>query len=320
MSKSTLELRHLRTLLAIEQTGGLSRAADLLHLTQSAVSHQVKALEDYFDEPLLTRQPGGVRFTAIGTQLLNLARQVLPEVDRVELDIQKIKTGAGGPLRIAVECHTCFDWLMPSMDVYRERWPEVELDIVSGFHADPVGLLHRGEAELAIVSEVQAEQGVAFEPLFSYEIVGVVANDSPLANKPWLEPADFANAVLITYPVPDDMLDVLRHFLHPANVRPRRRSSELTVALLQLVASKRGISALPRWAVKPYIDRQYVTQLKLGAKGLQAELHAAMVATHAHKPYMQDFVRIMREVSLKALEGVRALSNDRSFSGNLSQH
>ncbi|WP_288107643.1 LysR family transcriptional regulator [Limnobacter sp.] len=320
MSKSILELRHLRTLLAIDQTGGLSRAADLLHLTQSAVSHQIKALEDHFDDALLNRSAGGTRFTPLGMQLLTLARQVLPEVDRVELNIQKMRVGGSGPLRIAVECHTCFDWLMPSMDVYRERWPEVELDIVSGFHADPVGLLHRGEAELAIVSEAHAEQGVAFEPLFAYEIVGVVANESPLAAKPWLEPADFADEVLITYPVPDDMLDVLRHFLHPANVRPHRRSSELTVALLQLVASKRGVSALPRWAVKPYVDRQYVTQLKLGSKGLQAELHAAMVASHAHKPYMQDFVRIMREVSLKALEGVRALSNDRSFSGNLSPH
>lgn len=307
MSKTILEIRHLRTLLAIESTGSLSRAAEVLCITQSAVSHQVKALEEWFGEELVYKQGGQSRFSVVGQRLLQLARGVLAQVDQAELDILQMKQGAGGPLRVAVECHTCFDWLMPSMDAYRSRWPEVELDIVSGFHADPVGLLHRGEAELAIVSERCEEEGIVSFPLFRFEMVGVVPVDSKLAQRAYLKPSDFSDQVLLTYPVPDDMLDVIKHFLSPAGIQVKRRSSELTVALLQLVASRRGLSALPAWAVKAYVDRAYVAQVPLGRKGLMSTLYAALPRSIAGKPYTTDFVAVMREVCARDLEGIELL-------------
>ncbi|MDH4396897.1 MAG: LysR family transcriptional regulator [Limnobacter sp.] len=304
MNRNVLEVRHLRTLLAIEETGSLSRAAELLCITQSAVSHQVKVLEDHFGEPLVFKQAGQSRFSLTGQRLLELGRSVLAQFDQAELDIQQLKEGAGGPLRVAVECHTCFDWLMPSMDVYRKRWPEVELDIVSGFHSDPVALLHAGQAELAIVSEACEEDGIVSRPLFQFEMVGVVPVDSELANKKYLVPEDFEGQTLLSYPVPDDMLDVIQHFLAPAGVKPKRRNSELTVALLQLVASGRGISALPAWAVKQYVDRNYVAQVQLGRKGLTSRLYAALPKALANKPYTLDFVEVMKDTSAKHLQGI----------------
>lgn len=304
MNRNVLEVRHLRTLLAIEETGSLSRAAELLCITQSAVSHQIKMLEDHYGEPLVFKQAGQSRFSLTGQRLLELGHQVLKQFDQAELDIQQLKEGAGGPLRVAVECHTCFDWLMPSMDVYRMRWPEVELDIVSGFHSDPVALLHAGQAELAIVSDLCTEEGIVCRPLFQFEMVGVVPVDSELASQKYLTPEDFEGQTLLSYPVPDDMLDVMKHFLAPAGVKPKRRSSELTVALLQLVASGRGLSALPAWAVKPYVERQYVAQVRLGKKGLTSRLYAAVPHTLAHKPYTADFVEVMKDTSAKHLQGI----------------
>lgn len=304
MSKSLLEIRHLRTLLAIEETGSLSRAAEVLCITQSAVSHQVKALEDYYGEALLFKQAGQTRFSLTGQRLLELGRGVLTQFDQAELDIQQLKDGAGGPLRVAVECHTCFDWLMPSMDVYRQRWPEVELDIVSGFHSDPVALLHSGQAELAIVSDTCEEEGIVSRALFQFEMVGVVPVDSQLASKKYLLPDDFEGQTLLSYPVPDDMLDVIKHFLAPAGVKAKRRNSELTVALLQLVASGRGISALPAWAVKPYVERNYVAQVRLGKKGLTSRLYAALPQSLDHKPYTMDFIEVMKDTSAKHLQGI----------------
>lgn len=304
MNRNALEVRHLRTLLAIEETGSLSRAAELLCITQSAVSHQIKMLEDHYGEPLVFKQGGQSRFSLTGQRLLALGRQVLKQFDQAELDIQKLKEGAGGPLRVAVECHTCFDWLMPSMDVYRMRWPEVELDIVSGFHSDPVALLHAGQAELAIVSDLCTEEGIVSLPLFQFEMVGVVPVDSDLANQKYLEPDDFEGPTLLSYPVPDDMLDVIKHFLAPAGVKPKRRNSELTVALLQLVASGRGISALPAWAVKTYVERQYVAQVRLGKKGLTSRLYAAVPQSLANKPYTLDFVEVIKDTSAKHLQGI----------------
>jgi len=306
--QSPLELRHLKTLLALRDTGNLSRAAQLLSLTQSALSHQLKGLEDHYGAALFERKSNPVSFSAAGQRLLRLAEGALPLVDDAERDVQRLVSGAAGTLRIAVECHTCFDWLMPAMDAFRTRWPEVELDIVSGFQADPVGLLHQHRAEVAIVSEVDADEaGVAVHPLFSFEIVALLPTGHALLAKPWLDAVDFADHTLITYPVPDDMLDVVRSVLQPAGIAPPRRTTELTVAMLQLVASGRGIAALPLWAVKSYLDRGYVASQRIGARGLTGRLYAAAPQHLAGKPYLDEFVRIMRETSLLNLPGVTLL-------------
>jgi LysR family transcriptional regulator for metE and metH len=292
----------------LREAGNLSRAAQLLNLTQSALSHQLKGLEEAYGAPLFERKSSPVVFSPAGQRLLQLADAVLPQVSDAERDVARLVSGAAGSLRIAVECHTCFDWLMPAMDAMRSRWPEVELDIVSGFHADPVGLLHQDRAELAIVSELaEDEAGIAYHPLFSFEIVALLPRGHALLGKPWLEAGDFADHTLITYPVPDDMLDLVRSVLRPAGVKPPRRTSELTVAMLQLVASGRGFAALPVWAVKSYLDRGYVAHQRIGREGLTGRLYAATPERLAGRPYLAEFVRIMRETSLLTLPGVTLL-------------
>ncbi len=306
--QSLLEVRHLRTLLALQEAGNLSRAAQLLNLTQSALSHQLKALEDHYGAELFERKSNPLSFGVAGQRLLKLAEQVLPLIEDADRDVRRLVDGSAGQLRIAVECHTCFDWLMPAMDAFRERWPEVELDIVSGFQADPVGLLHQDRAELAIVSDVDTEEdGVAVHPLFSFEIVALLPNGHPLLAKPWLEAEDFAAQAYIHYPVPDEMLDLVRHVLKPAGVTVPRRTSELTVAMLQLVASGRGFAALPLWAVESYLARGYVARQRIGREGLTGRLYAVSTERLAAKPFLGDFVRIMRETSLINLGGVSLL-------------
>ncbi len=308
MNQSILEVRHLRTLVALRDSGSLVRAAQLLNLTQSALSHQIKLLEDRYGQPLFERKSVPPQFTAVGERLLALADAVLPQVEGAERDIARLVLGQGGQMRIAVECHTCFDWLMPAMDAFRTRWPEVELDIVSGFHADPVGLLHQGRADVAIVSEVDADEaGVDYHALFGFEIRALLANTHPLVAKPHLVAQDFADQTIITYPVPDEMLDLIRQVLEPAGVRPPRRTTELTVAMLQLVASGRGVAALPLWAVQSYLDRGYVTARPIGEKGLRGELHAACLPSLSAKPYLQDFMQVTRETSFVTLKGVELL-------------
>ena len=243
-----LELRHLKTLLALKETGSVSLAAKRVYLTQSALSHQIKLLEDQYGLPLFERKTQPLHFTPAGERLIQLANDILPKVIEAERDLARVKQGEAGELRIAVECHTCFDWLMPAMDLFRQHWPLVELDIVSGFHTDAVGLLLSHRADWAVVQEVEEAPGIVYKPLFSYEMVGLCAKDHPLAAKEVWQAEDFIDQTLITYPVPDDMLDLLRKVLHPKGVNPTRRTSELTIAIIQLVASKRGVAALPFWA------------------------------------------------------------------------
>jgi len=304
-----LEFRHFKTLIALAETGNLSKAARRVHLSQPAVSHQIRAIESGHDVELFERKSSPLRLTAAGQLLVELAYDVVRRVQDGERDLARIAQGQAGQLRIAVECHSCFDWLMPSMDAFREHWPQVELDLVSGFHADPLGLLAENRADLVIVSHAQKRAGVTFHPLFAYEVLGLLSRHHPLTRKAYLTARDFKPETLVTYPIPDERLDLVRDVLRPAKVNPARRTTELTVAILQLVASGRGVAALPGWTVQPFLDRDYVIAKPIGKTGLRSRLYAATTTSAAALAYMGEFVRTMRAVSETTLAGIEPLGD-----------
>ena len=304
---SIIELRHLKTLLALEETGSVSLAAKRVFLTQSALSHQIRMLENHYGAPLFERKSTPLRFTPVGERLLRLAHDLLPQVTDAERDLARIIEGEAGELRIAVECHTCFDWLMPAMGEFRPIWPQIELDIVSGFQADPNGLQLQHRDDLAIVSEAEKQNGISFQPLFAYEMVGICAPDHPLAAKNVWTAEDFIGETLITYPVPDEMLDLPKKILIPKNINPPRRHSELTIAIIQLVASRRGIAALPYWTVMPYLEKGYVVHRQITDDGLQSKLYAAIRTEDTDKSYLNNFCQIIRELGFADLPGLSEL-------------
>jgi LysR family transcriptional regulator for metE and metH len=301
-----LEIRHLRTLSALRSAGSLVRAAQLLNLTQSALSHQIKLLEDRYGGPLFERKSVPIGFTATGARLLKLADLLLPEIEAAEREVARLMQGDSGQLRVALECHTCFDWLMPVMDEFRKRWPEVEIDLVSGFHSEPAELLRSGEADLVIGSPYGPE--FATFPLFRFEILTVMAQKHRLAAQRRLHAADFEGETLITYPVPEERIDLIREILKPAGVNFQRRTAELTVAVLQLVASRRGIAALPNWAIKNYVDYDYVIARPIGEQGLWSDLFVSVPEAQKHRAYVLDFVNVIREQCASALDGIKLLS------------
>ncbi|OOF41059.1 LysR family transcriptional regulator [Rodentibacter mrazii] len=307
MKPTFLEFRHLKTLLALKETGSVSLAAKRVYLTQSALSHQIKLIEDQFGLPLFERKSHPLRFTAAGERLIRLANEVMPKVIDAERDLIRVKHGEAGQLRIAVECHTCFDWLMPAMDAFRQNWGLVELDIVSGFHTDPIGLLLSHRADCVIVSEIEDNDEVIFKPLFSYEMMGICSKDHVLAEKAVWEAEDFADETWVTYPVPDDMLDLLRKVLKPKGINPIRRTTELTIAMIQLVASRRGIATVPYWAALPYLEKGYVVARKVTQEGLYSNLYAAIRKEDESLAYMEDFYQTVKSQSFSTLPGLSVL-------------
>lgn len=302
-----IDIRHLRTLAAIRDTGSLVEAAERLRLTQSALSHQLKGLEDDLGLSLFARKTYPPRFTRAGDRLLELADLVVPAIRAAERDIGKLKTGRAGRLVMAIECHSCFEWLMPALNRYREDWPEVELDFVSGFHGDEQEALARRELDLVVTSNPDPQRtDLRFVPLFEYEALLVVGLSHPLASGAFVTPSALKDETLITYPVDEDRLDIFTHFLHPAGVRPARiRTSELTLMMVQLVASGRGVCALPSWAAQEYVQRGWVKTVTLGKPGIWRTLYAAMREEDAELAFVQDFLLTARTVSEATLAGIR---------------
>jgi len=302
-----IELRHLRALIAIAESGGISKAAKRLHLSQPALSHQLKAIEDHLGTEIFQRKSNPIRLSRVGDRVINAAYEIEKTLMQCERDIARIADGQNGQLRIAVECHSCFDWLMPSMDAFRDGWPEIEMDLVSGFQPDPVGLLADNHADLVIVSQAKPRSGIVFHPLFRYEVLALLGRKHPLATKAYLTAKDFAKETLVTYPIPNERIDIMREVLIPANIEPPRRKTELTVAILQLVASHRGIAAMPGWAVQPYLEKNYVISRPIRKTGLYAKLYAATTAEVANTLYMKEFLETTRRISYSTLKGIEVM-------------
>lgn len=302
---SHLELRHLRTLAALRDSGSLVEAAERVFLTQSALSHQIKDLEHRLGSGLFMRKTRPVRFTPAGQRLLELADQILPAVNQAETDLQRLAGGEAGRIFMAIECHSCFDWLLPAIDAYRAQWSEVELDIASGFHFAPLPALTRGDLDLVITADPVPDDAIAYLPLFSYEAQLAVAKTHPLAAEAFVTPNDLASETLICYPVDRARLDVFTSFLDPAGVEPLEvRTAELTTMMIQLVASGRGVTCLPNWALYEYQSRNYVVSRSLGEEGIWPTLYAAVRADQASAPYMQGFIEVAKSTCFANLVGI----------------
>lgn len=300
-----LEIRHLKTLVALRDANSMVEAADRLHLTQSALSHQFKELEERLGMQLFVRKTRPIRFSSAGLRLLRLAEDVLPLMRAAERDMARLQGGSSGRLHMAIECHSCFQWLMPTIDQFREAWPEVELDLASGFAFAPLPALARGDLDLVVTSDPVELNGISYIPLFAYEALLAVANRHPLAEKTCIEPEDLASEVLITYPVERDRLDIFNQFLTPADVEPLSvRTSELTIMMMQLVASGRGVCCLPNWALHEYSSKGYVQAKQLGKKGLFSTLYAAVRSDMLDASFMQDFLLTAKDTSFTTLAGV----------------
>lgn len=302
-----LELRHLRTLLTLREAGSLVEASERLHLTQSALSHQLKDLEQRLGASLFVRKTKPIRFTTAGLRLLRLGDNVLPQVRQAERDLQRLSGGQAGRLHMAIECHSCFQWLMPTIDQFRNAWPEVEVDFASGFFFAPLPALARGELDLVVTSDPQDIPGLSYVPLFTYEAMLAIGNQHRLTERNHIEPQDLAGETLICYPVERNRLDIFTQFLEPAGVEPADvRNAELTIMMMQLVASGRGVCCLPSWAITEYLQRGYVSARPLGPDGLFGTLYAAVREDMLDMSYLQDFLLTAKDISFATLEGVTA--------------
>jgi len=303
-----LEVKHLKTIIALEQTGSLVDAAERLYMTQSALSHQLKDLEERLEAPLFVRKTKPVRFTVSGELVLKLARSVLPMFEQTNRDLKRLLSGSAGRLHMAIECHSCFQWLMPAIDKFRDTWPDVELDLASGFSFAPLPALKRGNIDLVVTSDPQDIPGIHYQPLFSYQPMLAVSRHHELADRNFIEAEDLAAQTLITYPVEKERLDIFNLFLSPAGVAPERiRHAEMTIMMLQLVASGRGVAALPNWALTEYLEKDYILAKSLGEESCWATLYAAIRVEQLELPYMAEFLSVAKESSFQQLKGIKAV-------------
>ncbi|CAM3148593.1 HTH-type transcriptional regulator MetR [Vibrio ordalii] len=300
-----IELKHLKTLVSLRDSGSLTSTATALHLTQSSLSHQIKDLEIRIGGPLFLRKTRPVKFTSEGEILLKLADEILPKLARAENDLASLKEDVNGRLHMAIECHSCFQWLMPALREYQLAWPSVTLDFSSGFGFEPLPALLAGELDLVITSDILPRSEVHYEPLFDFEMRLITSTTHPLAGKSVIEPEDLASQTMLTYPVQKQRLDVVKHFLQPASVEPAKwKQADNTLMLVQMVSAGLGVAALPNWAISEFSRQGLITSKPLG-KGLWRRLFAATRHSEKDRHYLQAFFATARQQCKSHLDGIK---------------
>lgn len=291
-----IERSHLAIVREVDRQGTLTAAADVLCLTQSALSHSMRKLEQQLGIDIWLREGRSLRPTQAGEYLLAVANRVLPQLDLAEERLRQFAQGQRGTLRIGMECHPCYQWLLKVVSPYLSAWPDVDVDVKQKFQFGGIGALFGHEIDLLVTPDPLHKPGLHFEPVFDYEQVLVVGRDHRLAQAAQARPRDLTGEVLITYPVPAERLDVFSQFLLPAGVAPRQHKTiETTDIMVQMVASGRGVAALPRWLVEDYAGRMPVVAVRLGARGIAKQIHLGARDTDLGIDYLRAFIELARQ-------------------------
>jgi LysR family transcriptional regulator, regulator for metE and metH len=294
-SIAMLERSHLLVVREVEKQGSLTAAAEALNVTQSALSHTVKKLEQHLGTAVWTREGRSMRLTQAGQYLLSLANRMLPQFEQAELRMKQYAQGERGTLRIGMECHPCYQWLLRVVSPYLQQWPDVDVDVKQRFQFGGIGALFGFDIDVLVTPDPLKKEGLRFVPVFDYEQVLVVADAHPLACASHVTPDQLGSEVLITYPVETDRLDIYTQFLTPANVVPRRHKViETTDIMMQMVANERGVAALPRWLAEEYADRMPITPLKLGKRGIAKKIYLGIREAERDVDYLAAFVKLAR--------------------------
>jgi LysR family transcriptional regulator for metE and metH len=291
-----LERIHLKILCELKRQGSVTAAAEALCVTQSALSHSMRKLEQQVGTDIWVREGRTLRLTQAGDYLYAVAQRLLPQMVLAEEQLRQFAQGQRGTLRIGMECHPCYQWLLKVVSPYLAAWPLVDVDVKQKFQFGGIGALLGHEIDLLVTPDPLLRPGLRFEPVFGYEQVLVVHQDHRWAAQDEASPEQLSEETLITYPVPIDRLDIYNMFLLPANCAPRRHKTiETTDIMLQMVASGRGVAALPKWLVTDYAPHLQLRTLRLGPGGIQKHIHLGARDADWNVDFLHAFVALARQ-------------------------
>lgn len=286
-----LEKIHLEILNAIKEHGTLTKAAESLHLSQSALSHSIKKLEGQLGTHIWEKEGRNLRLTTAGERIQTLANRVLPQFAHTELLLNQIAKGEMGSLRIGMECHPCYQWLLRVIQPYLEQWPDIDMDVKQEFQFGALGALLSYEIDVIITPDPLFKPKIEYIPVFDYEHRLVVSASHELAQQASVLPEQLSNEVLFTYPVEPQRLDIFSQFLMPAKCSVKKHKLiETTEIMLQMVAAGRGVCALPGWLVDEYAKTMPIKSLRFGEKGIAKQIFVGLRKDEQDIDYFKDFV------------------------------
>jgi len=292
------EIKHLKTLTTLAATGNIRKAAEELFSSQSALSHQIKDLEQRINTPLFIRNTSPVEFTEAGKLLLNLAEEILPKIKQANNALKSPQLTIS-TLKIAIACHACFQWLLPVTSHFSQQNNKVELEFIDeSFEINKPKKHGEDKADIFFTDEKLIEENVIYQEIGQFEVMAILSNqesskqgfsDQELANQSltkqeladkkvtatYLLPEQFSQLTLLTYPLPTEQLDIFKLFLTPAKCKPNKvKQVTNSHVMLQMVSANMGVATLPDWLVSSATQQSLFHCMRLGETGIHKKLYA----------------------------------------------
>jgi LysR family transcriptional regulator, regulator for metE and metH len=296
-----LEIRHLRMVAAIAASGSVTHAAAELHLTQSAISHQLRGIEERLGTALFLRLGKRMVLTVAGERVLATARRVLDDVRMTEEDVRRLSASEAGVIRVCTQCNTGYHWLPPLVEVFRRRHPDVDVSLAVECTMRPVESLLEGRLDVAIITKSVRHEHIQVRPLFEDEHAAIVAPDHPLATRAFVRPEDLAAERLLLYSSSPDDSFTIQSILRPRGLAPQRVSFVmLTEAILEMVKARLGISVMQTWAIEPALRAGDVRAVPITATGIRRQWSAATLKAAGRIAYVEAFIDLLAARALPA--------------------
>ena len=289
-----LEIRHLKLVVALAEHGTLTRAGDVLHLTQSALSHQLRDLEDRVGKPLFTRARRQMHTTAAGEKLVQAARAVLATLDDTSQVLRSEQLASPIPLRVATECNTCYSWLPAVLPVFRERFPRVEIRLELPAAHQLLSSLADDQLDVAIMSSPVRDRRVVAKPLFEDELLVAVSPNHRLARTRFVPISELRHETVILY-ASVEQSTIVRRVMLANGVYPKATIAhvQLTEAIIELVKADVGIAILAKWSLKPHLDSGSVRGIRITANGFHRNWQAVVPRHLAGADYINEFCSLL---------------------------
>lgn len=292
-----MEIKYLKLIKTIAEHGSLANSAAHLYLTQSALSHQLKDLENQLGFKVFYRKRNEWTLTDEGQELYELAKKVLSEIDSSFYKIQQLKNGSQGTIRISTECYSFYQGLPAFVQKMGVLYPQIQIDLILEATHKPIAKLIAKEIDLAITATKPNEENLECFELFEDEIFAVMHQENSFAKQDYIKAKDFEEIHLIIHSYPIETVSVYEQFLKPNRVEPKQISAiPLTEVALELVAANFGVFCIPKWALKPFKLSDEFAYKKISLEGLKRKHYLVIRKEDTQKKYIQDFIINFREL------------------------
>ena len=284
-----MDLRHLKMIQEVARQGNLTKAAETIYLSQSALSHQLKDVEAFFNTQIFIRQKKQMLLTNTGKIILEASESIIGEIERTKNKIKFLSEKNAGEIKISTECYTSYHWLSSFLKEYKTLYPKVEINIDTISTYNAVNALLENKIDIGIVED-NANSKLNYIPLFRDEFVAIVPGDHPWAELKWVNPEMFYTENYLMYTIPNEISTIYK-LLFKTGKPQKVIKIALTEVIIQMVKAGMGVTVLPHWVVASCLESNELTAVPITKKGIKRTWYAATLKNKELPPYMYVFMR-----------------------------